>query len=131
MAQIDVSWSWPQYTGYSILNVLNPAVCWQEPRNNPLIKQFAVELYRQEDDLWVNLGETTNDYVKIDTTDYDIRTSYQIRIATIGVNGRQSPWSYSQRFVASPLRFDFTSPSSVRLPDGSSKLNQRLLFLLF
>jgi hypothetical protein len=86
MAQIDVSWSWPQYTGYSILNVLNPAVCWQEPRNNPLIKQFAVELYRQEDDLWVNLGETTNDYVKIDTTDYDIRTSYQISIATIGVN---------------------------------------------
>ena len=131
MAQIDVSWNWPQYTGYSILNVLNPAVCWQEPRNNPLIKQFAVELYREEDDLWVNLGETTNDYVKIDAADYDIRTSYQIRIATIGVNGRQSPWSYSQRFVASPLRFDFTSPSSVRLPDGSSKLNQRLLFLLF
>jgi hypothetical protein len=131
MAQIDVSWEWPQYSGYSILNAINPAICWQEPRNNPLIKEFVVELYREEDDKWVDLGHTTNDYVKIDTGDYDIRTSYQIRIATIGVNRRQSPWSYSQRFIASPLRMDFTTPNSVRLPDGSSKLNQRLLFLLF
>jgi hypothetical protein len=131
MAQIDVSWKWPQYSGYSILNAINPAICWQEPRNNPLIKQFVVELYRQEDDQWIELGYTTADYIRIDSADYDIRTSYQIRIATIGVNRRQSPWSYSQRFVASPLRFDFTSPSDVRLPDGSSKLNQRLLFLLF
>lgn len=131
MAQIDVTWEWPQYTGYSILNVINPAICWQEPRNNPLIKEFAVELYREEDDHWVDLGHTTNDYVKIDADDYDIRSSYQIRIATIGVNRRQSPWSYSQRFIASPLRFDFTSSNTVRLPDGSSKLNQRLLFLLF
>ena len=131
MAQIDVSWDYPQYSGYSILNAINPAVCWQEPRNNPLIKEFVVELYREEDDKWIDLGHTTTDYAKIDSTDYDIRTSYQIRIATIGVNRRQSPWSYSQRFVASPLRFDFTSPNDVRLPDGSSKLNQRLLFLLF
>jgi len=131
MAQIDVSWDYPQYSGYSILNAINPAVCWQEPRNNPLIKEFVVELYREEDDKWIDLGHTTTDYAKIDSTDYDIRTSYQIRIATIGVNRRQSPWSYSQRLVASPLRFDFTSPNDVRLPDGSSKLNQRLLFLLF
>lgn len=131
MAQIDATWEWPQYTGYSILNVINPAICWQEPRNNPLIKEFLVELYREEDDLWVSLGSTTADYVRIDIADYDIRTSYQIRIATIGVNRRQSPWSYSQRFIASPLRMDFTTPNSVRLPDGSSKLNQRLLFLLF
>lgn len=131
MAQIDVNWEWPQYTGYSVLNAINPAICWQEPRNNPLIKEFAVELYRSEDDHWINLGNTTNDYAKIEAGDYDIRTSYQIRIATIGVNRRRSPWSYSQRFIASPLRFDFTSSSTVRLPDGSSKLNQRLLFLLF
>lgn len=131
MAQIEVSWDYPQYSGYSILNVINPVICWQEPRNNPLIKEFVVELYREEDDKWIDLGRTTADYARIDSADYDIRTSYQIRIATIGVNRRQSPWSYSQRFVASPLRFDFTSPSDVRLPDGSSKLNQRLLFLLF
>lgn len=131
MAQIDVTWKWPQYNGYSVLNAINPAVCWQEPRNNPLIKEFAVELYREEDDIWIDLGHTTNDYIKIDSADYDIRTSYQIRIATIGVNRRQSPWSYSQRFIASPLRMDFTAANTVRLPDGSSKLNQRLLFLLF
>jgi hypothetical protein len=131
MAQIDVTWKWPQYSGYSVLNAINPAVCWQEPRNNPLIKEFAVELYREEDDIWIDLGHTTNDYIKIDSADYDIRTSYQIRIATIGVNRRQSPWSYSQRFIASPLRMDFTAANTVRLPDGSSKLNQRLLFLLF
>ncbi len=131
MAQIDVTWKWPQYSGYSVLNAINPAICWQEPRNNPLIKQFVVELYREEDDQCIQLGYTTADYAKIDADDYDIRSSYQIRIATIGVNRRQSPWSYSQRFVASPLRFDFTSPDTVRLPDGSSKLNQRLLFLLF
>lgn len=131
MAQIEVTWKWPQYSGYSILNAINPAICWHEPRNNPLIKEFAVELYREEDDRWVDLGRTTADYVRIDSQDYDIRASYQIRIATIGINRRQSPWSYSQRFVASPLRFDFTSPDTVRLPDGSSKLNQRLLFLLF
>ena len=131
MAKIDVTWKWPQYSGYSILNAINPAICWQEPRNNPLIKQFVVELYREEDDQWIELGYTTADYARIDAGDYDIRASYQIRIATIGVNRRQSPWSYSQRFVASPLRFDFTSPDTVRLPDGPSKLNQRLLFLLF
>lgn len=131
MAQIDVTWKWPQYSGHSVLNAINPAVCWQEPRNNPLIKEFAVELYREEDDIWIDLGHTTNDYIKIDSADYDIRTSYQIRIATIGVNRRQSPWSYSQRFIASPLRMDFTAANTVRLPDGSSKLNQRLLFLLF
>lgn len=131
MAQIDVTWKWPQYSGYSVLNAINPAVCWQEPRNNPLIKEFAVELYREEDDIWIDLGHTTNDYIKIDSADYDIRTSYQIRIATIGVNRRQSPWSYSQRFIASPLRMDFTAANTARLPDGSSKLNQRLLFLLF
>ncbi|MGA0851404.1 MAG: hypothetical protein ACO3QM_05115 [Candidatus Nanopelagicaceae bacterium] len=131
MAQIEVSWDYPQYTGYSILNAINPAVCWQEPRNNPLIKEFAVELYREEEDRWVDLGHTTTDYVKIDASDYDIRTSYQIRIATIGVNRRRSPWAYSQRYIASPLRFDFSTPKTIRLPDGQSKLNQRLLFMLF
>lgn len=131
MAQLEISWDYPQFSGYSILNAINPAICWQEPRNNPLIKEFAVELYREEDDRWIDLGHTTVDYVRIDSGDYDIRTSYQIRIATIGVNRRQSPWSYSQRYIASPLRFDFSTPDTVRLPDGQSKLTQRLLFMLF
>jgi len=131
MAQIDISWQVPQYSAYSILNTINPAICWNEPINNPLIKEFRVELYRDEDDQWIDLGNTTADYVRIDQGDYDIRSSYQIRIATIGINRRQSPWSYSQRYIASPLRFDFSTPDSVTLPDGQSKRNQRLLFLLF
>jgi len=131
MAQIDISWDVPQYSAYSVLNAINPAVCWQEPINNPLIKEFRVELYREEDDKWIDLGRTTADYVRIDQDDYDIRSSYQIRIATIGINRRQSPWSYSQRYIASPLRFDFSTPNTVTLPDSQSKRNQRLLFLLF
>jgi hypothetical protein len=131
MAQLEISWDYPQFSGYSILNAINPAICWQEPINNPLIKEFKVELYREEEDEWVNLGATTADYVRIDAADYDVSTSYQIRIATMGVNRRQSPWIYGQRFIASPLRFDFTTSDTVRIPDGQSKLNQRLLFLLF
>lgn len=128
----EISWSYPQYSGYSILNAaINPAICWQEPYNNPLIKEFRVQMYREEDDKWVDYGNTTKDYMLIDPEEYDIKTSYKIRIATIGVNRRQSPWAYSQRFVASPLRFDFTTATTVKIPDGRSVTNQRLLFLLF
>lgn len=131
MAQIEVSWDFPQYTGYSILNAIHPAVCWQEPRNSPLVKEFEVQLYREEDDQWVPLGNTSSDNIRVDAAYYDIFSSYRVRIATIGLNKRRSSWSYSQRLIASPLRFDFTTPRTVRLPDGASKLNQRLLFLLF
>ncbi len=130
MIRTEVTWKFPQYSGYSILNAINPAICWQEPINHPLIKSFKVELYRQEDDKWIDLGQTTKDYVLIDSEQYDIRTSYRVRIATIGVNRIQSPWAYSQRYIASPLRFDFTATSTVKIPDGQDKLNQRLLFLL-
>lgn len=131
MAQIEISWDYPQFSGYSVLNAINPAVCWNEPHNNPLIREFEVQLYREEDDKWLDLGRTTGDYIKVDADDYDIRTSYVARIATIGLNGRRSPWAYGQRSIASPLRFDFTTSSVVKLPGGATKLNQRLLFLLF
>lgn len=131
MAFTDITWSHPKYAGYSVLNAINPAICWQEPYNNPLVKEFRVQMYLEEDDKWIDYGNTTKDYVRIESDDYNIRTSYQIRIATIGVSRLQSPWSYSQRYVASPLRFDFTATPTVKIPDGQTVTNQRLLFLLF
>jgi hypothetical protein len=131
MASVDITWERPRYSGYSILNAINPAVCWQEPQVNPFFRSFAVEMYRQEEDRWVNLGETSKDYIAIDVAEFDIFSSYQIRIATIGVNRERSAWSYSRRFISSPLRFDFTTNNTVTLPDGRTVQNQRLLFLLF
>ena len=131
MASVDITWERPRYSGYSILNAINPAVCWQEPQVNPFFRSFAVEMYRQEEDRWVNLGETSKDYIGIDAAEFDIFSSYQIRIATIGVNRERSAWSYSGRFISSPLRFDFTTNNTVTLPDGRTVQNQRLLFLLF
>jgi len=129
--RLETTWDYPQYTGYSILNTLNPAVCWQAPTNNPLIRAFQVEVHREEEDLWVSLGQTEKNYAYMDVDDYDIKSSYRIRIATIGINGKRSGWSYSSRYIASPLRFDFSAVDPVRLPNGESKPNQRLLFLMF
>ena len=130
--RLEIQWKVPQYSGYSVLNALNPAVCWQRPTPNPLVRQFEVELLREEEDLVVSLGTTRKNYVYVDADDYDIKTSYKIRIATIGINGKRSGWSYSSRYIASPLRFDFSAVGdTVRLPSGENKPNQRLLFLMF
>jgi hypothetical protein len=131
MASVDVTWNQPRYSGYSILNTINPAVCWQEPQVHPFFRAFDVEMYREEEDRWVGLGETSKNYIGIETGEFDIFSSYQLRIATIGINRERSAWSYSRRFISSPLRFDFTTNDTVILPDGRTVQNQRLLFLLF
>ncbi len=131
MASVDVTWNQPRYSGYSILNTINPAVCWQEPQVHPFFRAFDVEMYRSEEDRWVELGETSKNYIGIETGEFDIFSSYQLRIATIGINRERSAWSYSRRFISSPLRFDFTTNDTVILPDGRTVQNQRLLFLLF
>jgi hypothetical protein len=131
MASVDVTWNQPRYSGYSILNTINPAVCWQEPQVHPFFRAFDVQMYREEEDRWVELGETSKNYIGIETGEFDIFSSYQLRIATIGINRERSAWSYSRRFISSPLRFDFTANDTVILPDGRTVQNQRLLFLLF
>jgi hypothetical protein len=131
MASVDVTWNQPRYSGYSILNTINPAVCWQEPQVHPFFRAFDVQMYREEEDRWVELGETSKNYIGIETGEFDIFSSYQLRIATIGINRERSAWSYSRRFISSPLRFDFTTNDTVILPDGRTVQNQRLLFLLF
>lgn len=131
MASVAVTWRQPRYSAYSVLNAINPAVCWNEPYVHPFFRSFDIELYREEEDRWVKLEETTKNYVDIPASEFDIESSYQIRIATIGVNRERSAWSYSRRFIASPLRFDFTTDNMVTLPAGQTVQNQRLLFLLF
>jgi hypothetical protein len=131
MPSVDVTWDQPRYSGYSVLNAINPAVCWQEPQVHPFFRSFSVEMYREEEDRWVDLGETSKNYIGVDTGEFDIFSSYQIRIATIGINRERSAYSYSRRFISSPLRFDFNTNDTVTLPDGRTVQNQRLLFLLF
>ena len=131
MPFVDVTWDQPRYSGYSVLNAINPAVCWQEPQVHPFFRSFSVEMYREEEDRWVDLGETSKNYIGVDTAEFDIFSSYQIRIATIGINRERSAYSYSRRFISSPLRFDFNTNDTVTLPDGRTVQNQRLLFLLF
>ena len=131
MASVDITWNQPRYSGYSILNAINPAVCWQEPQVHAFFRAFEVEMYREEEERWVKLGETSKNYIGIDAAEFDIFSSYQIRIATIGINRERSAWSYSRRFISSALRFDFTTNNTVTLPDGRTVQNQRLLFLLF
>jgi hypothetical protein len=131
MANIEANWRFPQYSPYSVLNVLCPAISWTENINHPLIKEFKVQLFRREENRYVDLGVTQETYIAIPSDDYDIYSSYQIRIATMSADGRQSAWTEGQSFVASPLRFDFSSSDTAKLPEGRVVNTQRLLFLLF
>jgi hypothetical protein len=57
MANYEASWDFPQYSAYSILNVINPAICWNVVQNNPLIKGFEVDFLDMEDMQWRRIGE--------------------------------------------------------------------------
>jgi hypothetical protein len=131
MAQNEVSWSFPQYSGYSILNAaVNPLICWNPVQNNPLIAAFEVAYLDVENNLWIDLGRTSTNYIRFPSDDYNASVGYQIRVATIGVNGARSPYSYSQVTLSSPLRFNFTASQVVALSDSVQVQNQRYLFLI-
>lgn len=131
MARVAATWQFPSYSPYSILNVINPLVAWVAPINNPLIREFRVQIYDVRERVYRDVGRTDLDYINIPTDNYRLESIYQIRIATITTDGRQSPYSDSASIVASPLRFDFSTATNVVLPDGTSTQTQRLLFLLF
>lgn len=131
MARLDATWPVPQFSPYSILNVICQAIHWVEPINNPLIKEFRVQLFDVGKNNYTDLGTTQENYVTIPTDDYELKSAYQLRVATIGTDGRQSSYAVSSTFIASPLRFDFSSTRTAKLPDGRSLASQRLLFLLF
>ena len=130
MANYEASWDFPQYSAYSILNVINPAICWNTVQNNPLIKGFEVDYLDLEDDQWKKIGETNVNFIQFPSDVYNGESLYRIRIATIGINGRRSAYAYSTAKTSSPLAFDFTLPQDVRLASGSIVPNQRFLFLV-
>ena len=130
MANYEASWDFPQYSAYSILNVINPAICWNVVQNNPLIKGFEVDFLDMEDMQWRRIGETNVSFIQFPSDIYVGESLYSIRIATIGVNGRRSAYAYSTATASSPLVFYFTLSQDVRLASGSIVTNQRFLFLV-
>lgn len=130
MAYNEVTWEFPQYSSYSVLNVVSPAVCWNPPQNNPLIAAFEVEYLNTLDRQWVSIGTTSANFIRFPANVYSVNGTYQIRIATIGVNGRRSPYAYSTITLASPLVFDFTANQTVKYSNGTVVPNQRFLFLI-
>lgn len=131
MSYNEVSWAFPQYSGYSVLNAaVHPAICWNPLQNNPFIEGFDVWYLDTLDNLWVSLGFTTANYARWPADEYNDTSVYQIRIATIGINGTVSPFSYSTVTLASPLVFNFTSSQTVKLANGTTVPNQRFLFLI-
>lgn len=130
MSYNEATWDFPQYSGYSILNVIHPAICWNVPQNNPFIAAFEVDVLNTIENQWVRAGTTAVNYIRFPPDVYPVNGSYRIRIATIGVNGRRSPYAYSTVTLASPLVFDFTASQTVRYSNGTTVPNQRYLFLI-
>jgi hypothetical protein len=130
MSYNEARWDYPQYSAYSIFNVINPAICWNTPQNNPFIASFEVDYLDVLDNQWKRIGTTSTSYIRFPPDVYSTNGSYRIRITTIGINGRRSPYAYSTVVLASPLVFDFTASRDVRFSDGTIVPNQRYLFLI-
>jgi hypothetical protein len=130
MAYNETTWQFPQYSPYSILGAIVPGVCWKPLENNPLIAAFAVEYLDVSDGSWTSLGTTASSYIRFPSDVYVTNASYRLRIATIGVNGKRSPFSVSVAELSSPLVFDFTASQTVRYSNGTVVPNQRFLFLV-
>ena len=130
MAYNEATWEFPQYSAYSILNAIVPVVCWKPLENNPLIAGFEVEYLNILDGAWINMGVTSASYIRFPSDVYASNAAYRLRIATIGVNGKRSPFSLSIVELSSPLVFDFTASQTVRYSNGTTVPNQRFIFLV-
>jgi len=130
-AALEITWSSPKVCTYSLLRLVAPGVCWTEPRSNPDITAYRVELLETRENSWRTLADTVDTYVAVPSDDYSLNSAYKFRVATINAYGAKSAWAESATFVASPLRFDFSAQDVVKLPDGRSVNNQRFLFYLF
>ena len=78
MANYEASWDFPQYSAYSILNVINPAICWNAVQNNPLIKGFEVDFLDMEDMQWRRIGETNVSFIQFPSDIYVGESLYLI-----------------------------------------------------
>jgi hypothetical protein len=131
MSYNEVSWEFPQYSAPSLLNLaVSPGVCWNGLQNSPFISAFEVEYLDLEDEIWTPIGTTSTNFIRFPADVYDAESVYQIRVATIGVDGTRSPWALSVATLSSPLVFDFTTSQTVRLANGTEVPNQRYLFLV-
>ena len=130
MAYNEIRWNFPQYSSYSVLNAICPLICWHPLQNNPFVFSFLVEYLDTIENKWTVVGTVATNYIRFPSDVYSTNASYKIRIATIGVNGRRSPYAYSVVTLASPLVFDFTASQLVRYQDGTTVPNQRFLFLI-
>jgi hypothetical protein len=57
-----------------------------------LVRQYAVEYRRISDNIWRSAGNTSIPTIVISNLEDD---AYIIRVATIDIYGRRSPWSES------------------------------------
>lgn len=131
MAYNEIYWDFPQFSDYSVLNAINPAVCWNPPRNHPDIESFEVQIKNTVDEQWVTIGTTAGNFIRFPADNYVLDSSYQARIITITVNGDRSAFSDAPKVQTSPLEFDFTTPQVINRSDGTIIQNQRYLFLIF
>ena len=130
MARVEASWLAPKFSGYSPLRMFYPFIAWSAPVNHPQASRYRVQVFNVEDNRFDNLGVVSETYSLIPSDTYTIFSSYRVRVATIGPDGRQSAFSQGATAIASPLRFDFSSRAFARLPNGNLVQSQRLLFLI-
>ena len=130
MAQIEASWEAPKFAGYSPLRMLYPFIAWSDPAEHPQASRYRVQVFNVEDNRFDDLGIVPETYRLIPSDTYTISSSYRVRVATIGPDGRQSAFSQGATAIASPLRFDFSTRAFARLPNGTLARTQRLLFLI-
>lgn len=130
MAQIEASWESPTFANYTFFRTIYPFLAFSPPGDHPLATKYRVQVFNVEDNRYDDLGVVTETYKLIPSDTYTIFSSYRVRVATIGPDGRQSAFSQGATAIASPLRFDFSSQPQARLPDNTVVDSQRLLFLI-
>tara|TARA_B100001094_G_C18186648_1_gene804250 strand:- start:1815 stop:2207 length:393 start_codon:yes stop_codon:yes gene_type:complete len=127
---IEATWQAPKFTTYSTFRAIYPFVAFNNPINHPQAAQYRVQVLNLSDNRFDDLGIVPETYKLIPSDSYTILSAYRVRVATISPSGRQSPFSTGPTAIASPLRFDFSTQPSARLPSGVLVRSQRLLFLI-
>jgi len=127
---IEATWEAPKFTNYSTLRTIYPFIAFNDPINHPQAVRYRVQVLNLTDNRIDDLGTVSETYKYIPSDTYSILSAYRVRVATISPSGRQSPFSTGPTAIASPLRFDFSTQPSARLPSGQLVRSQRLLFLI-
>jgi uncharacterized protein YjiS (DUF1127 family) len=127
---IEATWQAPRFTTYATLRSIYPFIAFNAPINHPQVARYRVQLLSLSENRIDDLGIVPETYKLIPSDSYTILSAYRVRVATISPSGRQSPFTTSATAIASPLRFDFSTQPTARLPSGVVVGSQRLLFLI-